>query len=387
MLGARSCFGSHVGGCRDQKFGGVGKVIGKLRAERQPAAGRDGSPLGLGILQDTGREQAREHTSPCHCVLGWDTLGRGWLIPGAAVGLGVARGPLLIPGSSLTPRARDAPREGTSPKAPGRTSSLPKCTSRFPGGSPPPLREGSHQLPRVSGEIHARRAGTALYTTHIHPHGACPPCSPTQDRILDGKEGALQRKPGLCPPRPRSPRPQRAARGRGHVWPARRRLHGLGAAPTGRVDICNQHAGSGKGRAARPGGKLTLTLSLIKQNNQAVSWSGDVAAAGGAGLGAVWERHSPPPLRDELQPRPEPRRAREADVGPGGVRLSRRPCRPGPGNTFFPPLFACLCKKTRGAQHGGGGPRVSGPRREEGGLPGGEQRGGKAGGAPGSGFR
>lgn len=45
-----------------------------------------------------------------------------------------------------------------------------------------------------------------------------------------------------------------------------------GAAPTGRTDICNQHAGFGKGRAARPGGKLTLTLSLIKQNNRAASW-------------------------------------------------------------------------------------------------------------------
>lgn len=74
----------------------------------------------------------------------------------------------------------------------------------------------------------------------------------------------LPAKPGPCPPLSRSPRPRPRVSS-----PAR--LHGRSAAPTGRVDICNQHAGSGKGRAARPGGKLTLTLSLIKQNNQAES--------------------------------------------------------------------------------------------------------------------
>lgn len=214
-----------------------------------------------------------------------------------------------------------------------------------------------------------------------------PPFSPTQD--LDTKEGEwVPGQSGPCPlrvPQPtgtaRTPRP----------WPrvaGTARPHGLGAAPMGRVDICNQHAGSGKGRAARPGGKLTLTLSLIKQNNQAARWSGDVAAAGGAGLGAVRDRHPPPPPR-----RDEPRAAGQSPARLGKPRADGRPGFPadtaGQGReaafsfAFCPSLY----KKTRGAQHDGGGPRVSLARCGAGGGPGAPRRGGEARDAPRGGFR
>lgn len=126
------------------------------------------------------------------------------------------------PGSSARPRSISDPQSqgctwggGLFPKALGRThSSLPKRTSGFPGAG-----RGSHQSPHVSGEIHARCAGTSsLHDTRLN--GACPPCSPTQDRVADGERGLYRGKPGPCPPRPRSPRPQPAARG--HAWPARR---------------------------------------------------------------------------------------------------------------------------------------------------------------------
>lgn len=100
---------------------------------------------------------------PLSCALSWvrTPLGKGCLIPRAAVSLGVAGGPPLAPGVSLTPRARDTPWEGTSflTQRAGPTPPSQNASPDFPAPR-------SHQLPRVSRVIHARHAGTALYTTH-----------------------------------------------------------------------------------------------------------------------------------------------------------------------------------------------------------------------------
>lgn len=174
------------------------------------------------------------------------------------------------------------------------------------------------------------------------------------------------------PSRPRSPRTRAA--GAEH-------LHGLDAAPTGLVDICNQHAGSGKGRAARPGGKLTLTLSLIKQNNRAASWSGDVAAAGGAGLGAFWDRHPPPPRRDEPT---SAGRSHAGSVRPKPAGESRFPqtLPSRAGKHHFPSPF---CPSLYG-QRRRRPSRIPAPAGSWG-VPGGLQCGGKVKEALGSGFR
>lgn len=189
--------------------------------------------------------------------------------------------------------------------------------------------------------------------------------------------GWVPEKSGPCP----LPAPQPTATARKpRPWPrvaGAASLHGLGAAPMGRVDICNQHSGSGKGRAARPGGKLTLTLSLIKQNNQAASWSGDVAAAGGAGLGAARDRHPLPPRRDE------PASAARSPAWLGKPRLDGRLNFPdetagqGRERAFsFPVLPASLQKDARGAARRRRPTRVPAPAWSRAGARRSEVRGG-----------
>lgn len=331
--------------------------------------------LGASQILSKGRQEGTSLLDTAlNPLLDWDTSVEWVAPPWSCHGFGVIQCPLLISRASLIPRARDIPREGTSfLQHQGETHSfLPKCTSRFPHK---PAERDLTNHPVFPGKSMRDSQGQHF------PHHASQRCLPTlfaHAASLGWEAWALPGKPSPCPSRPRSPRPRVA----GMV-----RLQGLGAAPTGRVDICNQHAGSGKGRAARPGGKLTLTLSLIKQNNQAASWSGDVAAAGGAGLGAVWERHPPPPRRDEPRSRPEPRR------GPGGRGWLGPPAFPQTlpsvaGKHCLPsPFFPSLCKKIHGALHGEEGPPVSLPWREVGGLPGEVRRRREAGGSPGGGFR
>lgn len=83
-----------------------------------------------------------------------------------------------------------------------------------------------------------------------HKAGETPRCSPTRDRVAGeggGGDSFAREAPSLLLPAPSPPPRTRVA--------GATRLCGLGAAPTGRPDICNQHGGSGEGRAARPGGK------------------------------------------------------------------------------------------------------------------------------------
>lgn len=108
----------------------------KIKSREAPGCCQGWEPAGN--RGPAGHWQGMHPSVPLSCALAWPgtPLGRGWLIPRAATGLGVARGPLLIPRASLTRRARDAPWEGTSFLK--QDLLPPRCTSSFPGG------RGSH---------------------------------------------------------------------------------------------------------------------------------------------------------------------------------------------------------------------------------------------------
>lgn len=279
------------------------------------------------------------------------------------MGLGVSQCPLLIPRASLSPRT---PREGTSflkqwtaptPRSQTLFPHFPEDHPPKPDTDPTPCLPPAPTFPQLlvlplhphpeplsaSDPPRPPAAPPALLSLHSQGMGALrrgqrgrprykagetPRCSPTRDRVAGEEGGSFAREtPSLLLPAT-SPRPRTRVAGA-------TRLHGLCAAPTGRPDICNQHGGSGEGRAARPGGKLTLTLSLIKQNNRAAIWSRDVAAAGGAAMGALRGRPPRSPHRDGTGP---------GVPGPPG------PCRLGTGNAVFSP-FCTKNKHFRGGCH------------------------------------
>lgn len=136
-----------------------------------------GASWGWGLCRTLGKSRQGNAPLPATVLcpaLGWDTLGRGWLIPGAAVGLGVARGPLLIPGASLTPQSQECTSGGDLfPSSTGRDLLPPKMhlrvSRRF---APTPPGGVSPITPCLRGNPRERRRDSSLRNTH--PNGACP---------------------------------------------------------------------------------------------------------------------------------------------------------------------------------------------------------------------
>lgn len=130
-------------------------------------------------------------------ALVWDNSDQAWLIPGAAAGLGAARCPLLVPGASLTPRARDAPRGWTSFLKHRQDLLSPQIhlrVSRRLGHNPP---GGGLTNCRVSPGKSTRDTQGQLFTRHTSQQ-----CSPMQDRIAGRGGGGIGEARPLLPPGP-----------------------------------------------------------------------------------------------------------------------------------------------------------------------------------------
>lgn len=195
----------------------------------------------------------RAHPSlPPSCALSWAgaLVGRGRLLPGAAMGLGVSQCPLLIPRASLSPRT---PREGTSflkqwtaptPRSQTLFPHFPEDHPKKPDTDPIPCLPPAPTFPQLLVlplhphpeplsasdpprppaappallSLHSQGTGALRRGQRGHPRykaGETPRCSPTRDRAAGEEGGASPRKPLPCSS-------QRPARGRGHAWPAPR---------------------------------------------------------------------------------------------------------------------------------------------------------------------